>query len=629
MTDRHVVIGTAGHVDHGKTALVRALTGIETDRWEEERRRGITIDLGFAHLDLGDAGRASIVDVPGHEDFVRNMVAGATGVDVALLVVAADEGVMPQTREHLDILRFLDVRTGVVAVTKTDLVDPEWLELVLDEVREVAAAGRGIAWEPPVPVSARSGVGLEDLKVALAAAAGRAEAGDPTDLFRMPVDRVFSVAGAGTVVTGTTWSGAVAVGDEIEVLPAGVRSRVRGIEVHGEAAERATPGRRTALALVGVDRAQVGRGSFAVRGEGWAATRRLDAQVTLLPHARPLGQRSRIRVHVGTAEVMARVTPAGDEIAPGSSGIVRLRLEAPIVCRWGDRGVLRSYSPMTTMGGCRVIDPQPDARPRRPPGDGDFLVSDPARRVGAFVRRRGPKGLALSELPVRAGLHPETVESVVAGVAADVAARVADWLVAAPIAGEAVETARQAVADFHRREPLQPGLPLAAFRRAAGDGTLADYARVTLEAQGRVVVDHGMVRLPEHRARLEGTDARHADALQAALDRAGSRGIALADIDGEVPREAFVPIAEFLVREGGVVRVGVDRYYRKAALQGVVSQTLTHLATTGRATPAELREVLGLSRKYLIPLLEWMDGQGLTSREGDARRPGPNAEKGV
>ncbi|HEY6854465.1 MAG TPA: selenocysteine-specific translation elongation factor, partial [Gemmatimonadales bacterium] len=277
---RRFVIGTAGHIDHGKTALVKALTGVDTDRWEEEKRRGITIDLGFAPLPLGDGLEASVVDVPGHEGFVRNMLAGATGIDLALLVIAADEGVMPQTEEHLAIVELLGVRRGIPVITKRDLVDDDWLELIRTEVAQRLGASR-IRWAPPVAVSSVSGAGLDDLRGALATAAQDLAARPAEDLFRLPIDRVFAVAGAGTVVTGTTWSGTVAVGESVQLLPLDRAVRVRSIEVHGRAAERAVPGRRTALALVGVERDELARGHVAVRGDGWRATTLLDAAVEL------------------------------------------------------------------------------------------------------------------------------------------------------------------------------------------------------------------------------------------------------------------------------------------------------------------------------------------------------------
>ena len=342
---RRFVVGTAGHIDHGKTALVKALTGVDTDRWEEEKRRGITIDLGFAPLPLGDTIRASVVDVPGHEGFVRNMLAGATGIDVALLVIAADEGIMPQTEEHLAIVELLGVRRGIPVITKRDLVDAEWLELVRSEVVQRLPASR-VRWDAPVATSVVTG-----LRAALGRVAGDLVERPADDCFRLPIDRVFAVAGAGTVVTGSTWSGSVAVGESVRLLPLGRDARVRSIEVHGEAAERAAPGRRTALALVGVDKSELARGHVAVTGTGWQATMLIDVAVELLPTARkPIASRTRLRVHLGTAEVLARAVQT-QAIAPGHRGSSRLVLETPLVARGGDRFVLRSFSPVTTIGG--------------------------------------------------------------------------------------------------------------------------------------------------------------------------------------------------------------------------------------------------------------------------------------
>src|SRR5438128_8089220 len=325
---RRFVVGTAGHIDHGKTALVKALTGVDTDRWEEEKRRGITIDLGFAPLPLADTVQASIVDVPGHEGFVKNMLAGATGIDVALLVVAADEGPMPQTEEHLAILELLGVQRGIPVIAKTDLVDREWLELVSAELVGRLARSR-VRWEPPGATSAVSGAGLEELRATLARLAQGLVERPAEDLFRLPIDRVFAVAGAGTVVTGSTWSGSVGVGESVRLLPLDREARVRSIEVHGEPTQRAAPGRRTALALVGVDKHELERGHVAVTGTGWAATSVLEAAVELLPGApRPLAARTRLRVHHGTAVVLARAMPARP-IAPGERGPVRLLLETP------------------------------------------------------------------------------------------------------------------------------------------------------------------------------------------------------------------------------------------------------------------------------------------------------------
>lgn len=619
---RHIVIGTAGHVDHGKTALVKALTGTDTDRWAEEKRRGITIDLGFARVDLGSDLSASIVDVPGHEDFIRNMVAGATGIDVALLVVAADEGPMPQTHEHLAILEFLDIGAGAVAVTKTDLVEREWLDLVLEDLGERLRTSP-IRWEAPVPVSSPAGQGLDALRTALARAARDVQAGDPRDLFRLPVDRVFSVPGAGTVVTGTAWDGSITVGADVHILPEQIGGRVRSIEVHGETAERALPGRRTALAVAGVDRAQAPRGSVVVRStDGWIPSRTVDVRVQMLSGARPLGQRSRVRFHLGTAEVMARITPAGDAIGPGESGVVRLRLEEPVVARWGDRGVLRSYSPVTTIGGCVVLDPRPDPRPRRPASDPERWAPDPAIRLGYWTHQSGFRGLELRDLPVRLGIHPEAADRVVASAKGLVTA--AGRLFDRQLVIEASEMAIRALGRYHDEHPMLRGMPHRAFHEAALGGPLGGLAEAYLVEQGAIVAGDGVVWLADHRAALTGLNAQRGEALEHALIDAGPQGVEMEQV-AEIASEGAADLADYMVRQGTAVRVGQSRYYHTPALAELVRKTVERLEGGLEATPAQLREALGLSRKYLIPLLEWLDGQGVTSREGDRRRLGPQA----
>src|SRR5437660_6408937 len=425
---RRFVVGTAGHIDHGKTALVKALTGVDTDRWEEEKRRGITIDLGFAPLDLGDGLDASLVDVPGHEGFVRNMLAGATGIDLALLVIAADEGIMPQTEEHLAIVELLGIGRGVPVITKRDLVDDDWLALVRADV--IARLERSpVRWAAPVAVSALAGSGLDELRDVWRATAQELTERPSDDLYRLPIDRVFAVAGAGTVVTGSTWSGTLAVGDSVRLLPLDRDVRVRSIEIHGRPATQALPGRRTALALVGVDKGELTRGDVAVAGEGWRATTRIDAAVSLLtPTAagsaragrgggaggigarKPLTNRTRVRVHLGTAEVLARVSGAVN-IPPGGSGTVRLVLEQPLVARGGDRFVLRSFSPVTTIGGGVVLDPfsPTSSRQSRVLGAG----GKPADRVVAWTEATGLLGIRIAELPVRLGVTPASVSAVI------------------------------------------------------------------------------------------------------------------------------------------------------------------------------------------------------------------------
>ncbi|UCG88587.1 MAG: selenocysteine-specific translation elongation factor [Gemmatimonadota bacterium] len=621
--ERHVVIGTAGHVDHGKTALVRALTGTDTDRWAEEKRRGITIDLGFAALELGPDLSASIVDVPGHEDFVRNMVAGATGIDVALMVVAADEGVMPQTTEHLAILEFLEVRTGVAIITKCDLVDTEWLELVRDDLKERLDSS-SVAWGPIVIGSAETGQGLNDLKQALAQAATASIARSQEDLFRLPVDRVFSIAGAGTVVTGTVWSGSVSVGSEVRVLPGDHSARVRGVEVHGATYDAALPGRRTALALVGLDRTDVRRGHVVVSSGCWRETNAIDVIVTLLPSARRLTQRSRIRFHLGTAEVMARVTPLEAEILPGSRGPARLRLEAPLVCRWGDRGVLRSYSPVTTVGGCVVVDPWPPGRPRRPVAPFERANDDRAKRLTTFVECAGADGVGLDELPVRVGLLSQDVEDLVAATPGVV--RAGRQLVSPQVITEARDATIRAVTEYHRHNPLASGLSRELARRVVRDVELADFVQRELADAGVIALEGQVVRLAEFAPELDGKQREAGQRLLRELEAAGKLGKTAAELAQLLPDQNATELAEFYVRHGTAVRVGRDRYYHKEALDRLLLEILGGLSRRGTATPGQLREETGLSRKYLIPLLEWMDGNSLTVRRGDERALGPAAQ---
>jgi selenocysteine-specific elongation factor len=620
---RHVVVGTAGHVDHGKTALVKALTGTDTDRWEEEKRRGITIDLGFARLDLGDGLVASVVDVPGHEDFVRNMVAGATGIDVALLVIAADEGVMPQTVEHLAILEFLGVRTGVVAISKIDLVDADWLELVQADVAE-RIHHSSIRWDAPVGFSAVSGQGSEELRTALARAADRAVQRSDADAFRMPIDRVFSAPGAGTVVTGTTWSGTVSVGDDVRVLPGDRRTRVRSIEVHGEARERAEPGRRTALALPGVAKADVARGCVVVTGPSWRASTSIDVMLTMLPEARPLTQRSRVRLHIGTAEVMARVTPATEEIAAGTTAAARLRLEQPVVARWGDRGVLRSYSPMRTIGGCVVIDPAPPSRPRRPIALETRASPDPAKRLPAFVQSASWAGLPTVDLLIRVGVHPEEAVSLGAREGAAIVLEGDRWFSRAVIE-EARQATTAALTAYHRDRPLEPGMPRELLRQVLRNPDLADRIQADLAAESVIVLTGGSARLRAFQPSLSAEQERWIGLLEKSLGEAGPHGLTESELGELLPEGAGRPLAEYLVRQGSAVRVGRDRYYASEAIETVRNTILGELRERGRASPSELREKTGLTRKYLIPILEWMDGAGFTVRDGDARRIGPAA----
>ena len=617
---RRFVIGTAGHIDHGKTALVKALTGVDTDRWEEEKRRGITIDLGFAPLPLGNEIQASVVDVPGHEGFVRNMLAGATGIDVALLVVAADEGFMPQTEEHLAIVELLGVRRGIPVITKQDLVEAEWLDLVQAEVAKRLAGSR-VHWEPAVATSATTGAGLDELRAALGRVAADLIERPADDLFRLPIDRVFAVAGAGTVVTGTTWSGTIAVGDAVRLLPLSRDARVRSIEVHGQAAERAVPGRRTALALVGVEKTELARGHVAVTGPGWEAATVLDTAAELLPSARkPIASRTRVRVHLGTAEVLARVAQTA-AIVPGQRGLARLILEAPLVARGGDRFVLRSFSPVTTIGGGVVLDPFPPLRSRlrRRGIDAD---QSPAARLSALVGESGLVGVSVATLPVRLGISPERVTAVIAEAGEDLLSLGETVVQRLAVTTEATRLA-DVLRRHHEEHPLDPGMSLQALRAAVGapappvviDAVLEHGAR----GEGPLEVAGSVARLRGWRPTL---DSRAADARQKIARRlveARWQVPTVSELEREFPGSPVRALLSHLARDGAVEPVDGERYAAQGALAEFRAALEAALAELGSGTPAQLRDRLGLTRKYLIPLLEWADRRGVTRRRGDDR----------
>jgi selenocysteine-specific elongation factor len=609
------VVGTAGHIDHGKTALVKALTGVDTDRWEEEKRRGITIDLGFAPLPLPGGIQASVVDVPGHEGFVKNMLAGATGIDVALLVIAADEGIMPQTEEHLAIVELLGVRRGIPVLTKRDLVDDEWLALVRTEVAERLSHSR-VRWHAPMAASALTREGLEDLKKALVEVVEDIAERPTDDFFRLPIDRVFALPGAGTVVTGSTWSGTVTAGASVRLLPLDRDVRVRSIQVHSQDADQAGPGRRTALALVGVAKEEIDRGHVAVTGTGWAATSTLDVALELLPTAKkPLAVRTRIRVHLGTAEVLGRVAQVR-AIAPGETSVARLLLERPLVARGGDRFVIRSFSPVTTIGGGVVLDPFP---PKRPRVSERGLTTNQrlAERLGRFVEEAGLAALRVGDIAVRVGVRASDVPTTIAAAGKGILS-VGDVLVARRAIAAEVDRLAAVVAAHHDHHPLDAGLSLQALRA----GVIAPAPVLDL------LVEHGVKKQAWELA--EGGAVARAPGWRAQAGDAGGRlAQRLAEARWQLPtvselqREFSDPsvpaLLAHLAREGSVERVDQERYALKQALEEfrrAVEETLREL---GAATPAQFRDRLGLTRKYLIPLLEWADRRGITSRKGDTR----------
>jgi selenocysteine-specific elongation factor len=608
-----VIIGTAGHIDHGKSTLVTALTGKPMDRLLEERRREITIELNFAPLDLGAGRIAGVVDVPGHEDFIRTMVAGASGIDLALLVIAGDEGIMPQTVEHLVILERLGVAAGIPVITKADLVDPEWLQLVVMEVSERLQTSP-IAFDAPLAVSARTGAGIDTLRERLRAHASNVVRRSRADGFRLPIDRVFSLPGVGTVVTGTVWSGSLRAGDAVVALPSGQRGRVRSLESFGRAVDRSEPGARTAVGVGGMERAGVARGEVLVNEElPWTATRALDVEIGLQPGAVPLRSRSRVRLLLGTAEVMARVSPRSP-LQPGVTGMARLSLESPLVARAEDRFVLRSYSPVTTIGGGRVLDPWPP--PRRsawPPG---LASADPAERFRSLMERR-PGGIRSSSLPILLGLPPTGAAEI---ARREATARLLDDLWVTTAAVDQVGTRALALLrDYHRQHPSDQGMPLETLRHALRapaemvEAALDDFAHA-----GRLRLREGLVVLAGFVPRVAGGDAE-IDRIVRILADAHLSPPSVAELERSTGRRDLLAVLRLAAARGQVEAVERDRYYVRGALDQFV-EVLSEMGQHGPIIPAAVRDRLGISRKYLIPLLEWADVRGITVREGGGRR---------
>jgi len=630
MSSRFIVFGTAGHVDHGKSALVRALTGTDPDRLAEEKAREMTIDLGFAFLDLpGLPHPVAIVDVPGHEMFVRNMVAGATGTDAAIFVVAADEGPKPQTAEHLEVLRQLRVPAGVIALTKCDKTSPERLAAAREEVAALVV-GTFLEGAPMVPVSALTGVGLEDLRAALARLAAQAPTKPVQGPFRLPVDRSFTMKGAGTVVTGTVISGSLQVGARVSCLPENRLLRVRGLQVHNQAVSEVAAGQRAAINLAGIEKEEIERGDVLATPGAFAPSRRLDVRVTLAGDAaRPLVSRTRVRVHHGTAEVMARIVLLeGEQVAPGESALAQLRLEAALVAAPGDPFVLRSYSPMHVIGGGVVVDPHP---PKRRAGAEETAAREGADAMAAALQvlaRAGDAGLLESELQVRCGLSEEELHEALEDLEEEGQAlhgKRDRWF-----SGEAVQAMATALVtaleEYHRSQPRWAYAPLnAILARVAPRPEQRECWRLALEraaAAGTVAVVGERARLADHQPQWTPREAGLRDAALAELRRAGLAAPSPADLAAKlrIPEAECRGLLEAMADGGLVTTLTAEIFLHPEVLQESRDRVIGFLRRHGAMGIPEARELLGASRKYLLPFLEQLDREGVTARQGDVRR---------
>jgi selenocysteine-specific elongation factor len=624
----NLIVGTAGHIDHGKSSLVLALTGTDPDRLKEEKARGITIELGFAHTDENGV-TLSFVDVPGHERFVKNMLAGVGGMDVVMLVIAADESVMPQTREHFEICRLLQVPSGLVVLTKADLVDEETLELVRLEVRDLVA-GSFLEGAPVLAVSARTGAGIPELRSTLAAMATgvrtRSSAGDP----RLPVDRVFSMRGFGTVVTGTLVAGHVAVDDELNLLPSGRAIKVRGVQMHGQKQDVATAGHRAALNLGGVDVHDVARGETLARTDSLTVTRRLDATLDLLRDAKPLRHGARVRFHQGTSEVLGRVAVSGEaEIKPGTSSFVRIRLESPAVLTRGDRFILRSYSPPATIAGGSVLDPAPPRTGvRTAAGRTRFARLSAAgdEPLQALIDEAGVEGLPAAALVSRLGLRSNESEAAVARLSASGAVIRAGHVVVARAVAAKLKTALvAALADYHKKNPLVEGMPREEARErffARAPQPVFDVIVGELVAE-KAIVARDRLALTSHKLALSDEEARARDVIEKGYRDGGLKppdGQALATLAGVKP-DVVDRVTMLLVRQKVLARVD-ELVFHEAALRNL-KEEVRALRQGGQAATidvATFKDRFGITRKFAIPLLEYLDRERVTRRVGDTRQ---------
>jgi selenocysteine-specific elongation factor len=659
---KHIIVGTAGHIDHGKTALVKALTGIDADRLKEEKQRGITIDIGFADLTIGDY-RIGFVDVPGHERFVKNMLAGAHGLDMVMLVVAADESVMPQTREHFDICRLLHVKSGLVALTKSDLVDEEILELAKAEVEDFVR-GSFLDDAPIIAISSRTGFGIDKLKETLADLSSRVAPKAISAVPRLPIDRSFSIKGFGTVVTGTLVAGEITVGDELEILPTGIRARVRNVQVHGADTERALAGQRTAINLQGINVDQAQRGTLLAPAGRLRSSAMIDARLDLLPGAaKPLAQRARVRLHHGTAEVMARIVilqdPKGSpgdsdfnkqqekrvaekrsdsrltdrgSIQPGQSALVQIRLEEPMTALPGDRFIIRSYSPQITIGGGVVIDGLPqkhrirdtDARKRLE----QLENAEPAEQTAIFIEMAGAHGISDSELAARTGATDQQIQSTTKTLVSG--GRVLE-VSSAPLLLISTESysnlAAQVVemlSEHHRREPLSLGVSREEVRDRIFGQIRPEIFRVVigrLVERGKVSAERETLRLATHRPELNDSDRTAKTALETAFKSAGLQAGTLEETAAAIGTKIDLArkLYNLLLAERKLVRIG-DFVFHAESIDELKSRIRARKPSNPRLDVAVFKEITGgLTRKHAIPLLEYLDRERITRRVGNER----------
>jgi selenocysteine-specific elongation factor len=626
---KSIIVGTAGHIDHGKTALVKALTGIDADRLQEEKRRGITIDLGFAHLELpGPQGRPirfGFVDVPGHERFVRNMLAGIGGIDLILLIIAADEGIKPQTREHFDICRLLSIQRGITLLTKCDLVDSETLDVVRLEVEEFLR-GSFLEKSPIIPVSALKGTGLDELKKHLVNAAASAPARDAWAITRLPIDRVFTMKGFGTVVTGTLIAGTIRKDDELELFPGNRRVRARGVQVHGTAAERAVAGQRTAVNLAGIEKNEIERGmmlTFPVL----EASSRLDVKLSLLSSAKPLKNGTRVHLHAFTSEVIATVNLFEVKLLqPGAEALAQLRLNAPLPLLPGDRFIIRQFSPVITVGGGVVLDPFP--LPRLKPEIRYCVVKatnlgNPEEILSARIGRRWYSGMTLAQLVRETGWPPAVVrERLASALKTNVVVAAGDRYMYFPAVTALKQLVVSTLESFHDQHSLAPGIQQQTLReRLNVDAALLSFVLEELHRERRLEIKGDLVHLAGRGVAMKDDEAQSRTVIEKAFASAGLKVPALKDVLAglKIDKGRAQKIVTLLLREKTLIKVSDDLVFHDSALKQLRQQLHAQKAESPKIDVARFKDLAGVTRKYAIPLLEYLDRERVTRRVGDER----------
>ncbi|NLD35655.1 MAG: selenocysteine-specific translation elongation factor [Desulfatiglans sp.] len=628
---KQVILGTAGHIDHGKTSLIRAITNIDTDRLKEEKARGITIELGFAHLMLPSGQLLGIVDVPGHERFVKHMVAGATGVDLVAMVIAADEGIMPQTKEHLEICQLLSVKHGLVVLTKRDMVDDEWAGLVREDVTQYLK-GTFLENAPILEVSSVTGLGIESLIQTI----DRMVAGIPErnsgNFFRLPVDRVFTMKGFGTVVTGTTASGSISVGDEVTIYPQELTSRIRGIQVHNKDAENVSAGLRTAINIQGMEKAQIERGNILAAKDTLKPTFMIDVELDLLASSpRPLKNRAKARFHAGTAEIISTVILLDrDVLNQGERCFAQIRLDEPVTVLRGDRYIIRSYSPVRTIGGGRVLNPLPLKKKRFSEGvlaDLELLNSgDPLVQIEQFVKMGRYTGKDAKEIQFLANLGKKKVDEALKVLSAQKRiiqySKESGLFIHEEFLGDATKDFLTILSEYHERNPLKAGI-LKEELRSRTEGTtnprLFNFIVAQQSGLGAVVIENELLRLNDHRVTLANDQKEIRERIEGIYLRAKLQPPYFKEVNSEFPGAKGSDILGILLKEGILIKVKEDLYFHKKAIDELKERLIAFLKKNNEINPTQFKDMTGTSRKYSIPLIEYFDHEQLTVRVGDNR----------